>query len=107
SAIPAAPHARGAGSPAALRRSPMGPFVVIVIFAGIATALVLISLAKRRVVEAAWSEAAQELKLEFIPGGLLGRGKISGELLGFPVRAEIFTRGHGEDSAKYTRVVVD
>jgi HEAT repeat protein len=81
--------------------------VMFFLVVGVCIAIVLNLLAKRQLVEAAWSEAAQELKLHFIPGGLFGRGKIRGELGGFPVRAEIVTRGSGEDATKYTRVVVD
>jgi len=62
--------------------------------------------ARRKRVNTAWAQAAEELGVEFRPSTLFGRPQLRGTLQGLPVEVYTYTQQSGENSATYTRYTV-
>jgi hypothetical protein len=67
--------------------------------------IVLAVLGQRKRVHA-WEEFAVQLGLSFEPGGFLRQPAISGSYRSHAVRLDTFTRGSGQHSTTYTRIVL-
>jgi len=81
-------------------------FFVLLVFLGFAGAVILYKVLKSRSLNRAWKQAAQDLGLNFSPGGFLSNREMRGTYKTYPIRIWMYTEG-GKHKTTYTVAKID